>query len=125
MLDLDLHAADLGVSVIDVAVIPGGLWGAYDHQQRAIFLLRRLGPIQRYSTLAHELGHAYHGHTHPAPVWEAEADEYAVRLLIPRRTFEDHARALHSPVAVAHELGVLPRLVEVAARVYGDSLSIT
>lgn len=125
MVDLHSHADRLGVTIRTLPTLPGDCWGLYMHHARAILLRADLGPVQRYSTLAHELGHAYHGHTHPAPVWEAEADEYAVRLLIPRRAFEDHARALHTPVAVAHELGVLPRLVEVAARVYGaDHVSL-
>lgn len=67
--------------------------------------------------LAHEMGHAHHGHDwsreHDVARDERQADQYAARLLI---TVNDYAAAEVAcgahPGALARELGVTRRLVE-------------
>lgn len=83
--------------------------GAYLHGLRVIMLDERLAPIQRQSTLAHELGHAFYGHVDSSLRSEREASEWASRILISRRAFSEATRIHCGEVAVAHELGVLPR----------------
>ena len=85
-----------------------GAWGEYDHAHRVIRLDPRLSGVPYTSTLAHELGHAAHGHTASTIVTEREADEYAAWLLIPFCRYMEAARAYETVEAVAHELEVLP-----------------
>ena len=85
-----------------------GAWGEYDHTHRVIRLDPRLSGVPYTSTLAHELGHAAHGHTQSTVVTEREADQYAQWLLIPFCRYLEAARAYDTVEAVAHEIGVLP-----------------
>jgi hypothetical protein len=98
-------------------------WARYDHQSRTITAWASLGAVQWRCAVAHELGHAHHGHEHGHPKQEREADAYAVDLLITPGEWQ-LATLLHcSPVAVADELGVTPRMVKVAAELYRDTAS--
>ena len=87
----------------------GGLHGAYMHDHRAILIDWRLGPVQRRSTLAHELGHAYYGPDCSTARTERDASEWAARILIRGCDLVMLSRAHDTPPAVAEELGVLPR----------------
>lgn len=86
-----------------------GIHGAYLHQHQVILLSDALAPIQRRSTLMHELGHAFYGHTSSTARSEREASEWAACELIDAALFDQLTQAYESPVAVAYELGVLPR----------------
>lgn len=88
------------------------------HSSGLILLNHRRAETTQRVTLAHELGHAYYGHAwtdnprlHESQ--ERQADRYAARLLI---TAADYAAAErvagHHPGAIARELGVTRRLVE-------------
>lgn len=103
----NLWITELGVEVEDTPM--ANLYGAYIHQHRLILLNDRLAPIQRRSTLMHELGHAFYGHTESTARTEREASEWAARQLIPGCEFDRLSRLYDSPIAVASELGVLPR----------------
>jgi Zn-dependent peptidase ImmA (M78 family) len=105
----------LHVRVIETD-LPKGWWGAYDHATRTIGLRRTLAPIQRRSTLSHELAHAaldHYGHT---PRQEREAQELSATWLIRHCEFQHASRIYNTPTALAHELGVLPRDVHAYAR---------
>jgi len=106
----NLWIAELGVEVEDTPM--SHLYGAYIHQHGLILLNDRLAPIQRRSTLMHELGHAFYGHTESTARTEREASEWAARQLIPCCEFDRLSKLYDNPVAVASELGVLPRDVE-------------
>jgi Zn-dependent peptidase ImmA (M78 family) len=92
-----------------------GEWlrGYYDHDARTITLNAWLDELQRPYTLAHELGHAWHGHTfdgddpHGDPEAERLADEHAASLLIDPAKYAraEKLRGPH-PGALADELGV-------------------
>lgn len=116
MADLEGVAHRMGVHIEYRDQLRRGRWGEYDHRHRTIRLLSRLGAVQWRSTLAHELGHARHGHWWTSLRHEDQADEWAARVLI-RPAEWSLAIALHPdcPQSVASELGVLPRLVEVYA----------
>ena len=111
---VDQWVGELGVRVVEGA-LPDGVYGLYDDSRRVIFLESRLAPIQRRSTLAHELGPAYYGHSACKPRWELEAAVWASRLLIDDDAFMVAASMFDGAVAVANELGVLPRDVEIYA----------
>lgn len=103
-----------------------GLYVAYRNLGRAngyflggnlvVLNYRRAVTTQRI-TLAHEIGHWFHGHDwsgdHDHDRDEREADMYAASLLIPAG---EYARAEQlvgcHPGALARELGVTARLVE-------------
>lgn len=119
-MDLIAHTEGMGVSVRYVNHMDR--WGRYDHNTGRITLLSGMGHVQWRSTLAHECGHAFWGHTRDGPKQERQADAYAVGLLIP---LGDWARATANADDLAHvaqELSVLPRLAHAAYRIYQEGL---
>src|SRR5690625_970799 len=106
----NLWVTELGVEVEDIPM--SHLYGAYIHQHGLILLNNRLPPIQRRSTPMHELGHVFYGDTESTARTECEAFEWAARQLIPCCEFARLSKLYDNPVAVASELGVLPREVE-------------
>lgn len=111
MRQLLAHAARMGVSV-HVAHLPAPYRGWYDiERSRAVYDFD-LTPIEQRVVLAHELGHAHHGHEcEDEPNHERLADVYAATLLIHP---EDYARAesvSHDVTHIADELDVTPELV--------------
>lgn len=124
MADLEGVAHQKGVIIEYRPVLRKGRWGEYDHRRRTIRLLSGLGPIQYRSTLAHELGHAHHGHRWSSRRHEQQADTYAARILISPAEWS-LATAVYPdcPQSVAAELGVLPRLVEAYAETIAPVIS--
>lgn len=108
--------ADLWADALEVEIVyqplPGELCGLYDYRFHRIFVDSTLSPIQSNSTLMHELGHAFYGHAGCRPRWEKEASAWAAKQLIDPDEFVEAARLFEGSVALANELGVLPRDVE-------------
>lgn len=104
------------VGELDVTVrtghVPDGWWGSYCHIKHEIVLRPRLGALQRRSTLAHELGHAYYRHAGSTPFNERQASTWAARTLIPDDAFLDACKLADTAQGMAHILGVLPRDVD-------------
>lgn len=106
------HAAHLGVSV-HMAHLPHPYRGFYDHQNARIVYDFGLTPIERRCVLAHELGHAFHGHTgRGVPEQEKAADRYAAHLLIDPERYAHLERVYEAPSTIAEELGVEPHLLQ-------------
>lgn len=76
------HADELGLRVETVPFSPhDGLW----LPRRDLILLRSgMKAIQERCVLAHEIGHAVHGHLDDGPRNEAVADRYAAERLVDR-----------------------------------------
>lgn len=110
MIDLDTFADDLGVTVIEGSV-PDRWWGYYTHDYRLIVLRRGLGAAQRRTVLAHELGHAYYGHTGTIPSWERQADAFALELLLPAELVNKAEQFCTTIGELAAELDVTPALL--------------
>lgn len=112
--DLIAHAAAMGLRVKwrDLGRRHGEL-----HSSGLVILnQRRTQRVQRI-TLAHEIGHHWHGHdwtrAHDRAVDERQADTYAARLLISPADYALAERLVGChPGALAKELGVTARLVE-------------
>ncbi|GAA5229209.1 ImmA/IrrE family metallo-endopeptidase [Arthrobacter cryoconiti] len=107
-MDIDMLVGDLGVTV-DTGPLPKGWWGAYDRTGHAIILRHGLAPIQRKSTLAHELGHAWYQHVRGDKKAERQASVWAARRLIKAGAFIDALHQTQTAQGTAHILGVLPR----------------
>lgn len=87
-------------------------------------------PVRQRFTVAHEIGHHVLGHlgerqrclrdplTHfssnATPLIEREANDFAVRLLVPRRTLEFavHEKGMTDVVALARAFGVAPAAMQ-------------
>ena len=106
---------NLSVSVIE-SDLPHGWWGSYDHATSTIRLHRALAPLQRRSTLTHELAHAALGHVGQSPRQERAAEELAATWLIRHCDFQNASRIYDNVTAIAHELWVLPRDVQAYMR---------
>lgn len=101
-------AGELGVTV-RTGRIPDGWWGSYSHTRHEIVLRPRLGALQRRSTLAHELGHAFYRHAGSTPFNERQASIWAARTLITDDGFISACQISGTAQGMAHILGVLPR----------------
>ena len=107
----DWLAGELGVTVLDEWP-EGDSWGEYDHETKTIYLRPDLAPIQRRSTLAHELGHAVYGHVGSTRTQERQADEFGALFQIRLCDLLKACKAVECPQGVAAELGVMPSDVE-------------
>lgn len=114
MQDLIDHAEAMGLHVKwrDLGRRAGEL-----HSAGLILLNPRKTHASQRIALAHEIGHAHHGHdwtrTHVLERDEREADTYAALLLISAEAYADAERMVgHHPGALAKELNVTAHLVE-------------
>lgn len=113
--DLHLVARELGVNLVHHT---GGQKGWYDHQTRTISTRRGMSIAQYKCTLAHELGHAYHGDSKPPydsyhARQEHRAWLFAAELLISRLEFERCAVMFDDSLpAIAEELEVTQHLLK-------------
>ena len=105
------EAQDQGIRVI-IGTPPYDWWGAYSHRLGTIIIRDTLGPVSKRSTLAHELGHAHHGHTGHHPFTERHAKEWAARRLITVDALWDAWCESTDVRRIAPMLGVLIRDVE-------------
>ncbi|WP_087587737.1 ImmA/IrrE family metallo-endopeptidase [Prescottella equi] len=117
MKELYERAEALGVTVVEVDDLPSGTRGEYIHEERLIKLDAGLSERQKKCTLAHELGHAHHGHTKPQSEaerlrQERQANDYAAQALITADAYAA-AEAQYGPhiAALAFHLGVTPAVV--------------
>lgn len=120
MQDLIDHATAMGLRVKwrDLGRRSGEL-----HSSGLILLNPRKTMLTQRVTLAHEIGHRHHGHDwtreHDRATDERQADTYAARLLISPTDYALAERLVgHHPGALAKELGVTARLVELWRQSY-------
>lgn len=105
------HAADLGVEVEWHDLGPTRR-GDYCDDLKVIRMNHRLTGWQATATLAHEIGHAIYGDRGHHPATERRADRMGASLVITPAEYRAAERLVgHHPGALAHELGVTPRLV--------------
>lgn len=114
-MNLDELSQHLGVRILETKDLPKGTDGMYIHHSRLILIRHGLDRWNYNSVLAHELGHAWHGDDiHGDPRLERRADQFAAQILITPAEYR-LAEKLHDGHigAIAYELGVTVRLVEV------------
>lgn len=64
------------------------------------------------SLIAHELGHAYYGHTVSTPKNERQADSYAAQILITEEAYRRAEEAYGTSIEkLAYELDVMPSII--------------
>lgn len=107
-MDIDQIVGEIGVTV-RTGRVPDGWWGSYNYAKHEIVLHPRLGPLQRRSTLAHELGHAQYMHAGSTPFNERQASVWAATTLITEEAFIDACKVAETAQGMAHVLSVLPR----------------
>ncbi|OIH81921.1 hypothetical protein BLJ79_21410 [Arthrobacter sp. UCD-GKA] len=102
-------AAELGVRVMHGALPAEN--GIYYRDLGLVVLHVGLSETLELCTLAHELGHAHHGHTDTSEASEFAANRFAARLLIDDREYAAAEGMSDSPLFIAQELGVTLALV--------------
>ena len=103
------HAERLGIQVLTRALRTAhALWVP---EARTILIRPRMRRVMERSVLAHELGHAHHGHRDDRPKHELQADRFAAHHLLVRHEIERVAAASPDPNVWCHELGVNARLL--------------
>lgn len=116
MIDLYAEAQRLGVAV-QTRSFPKSRQGCYLDGAGIIYLSDQLGEgMWMRCVLAHELGHAYYGHTVTTPATEKQADERAADLLIDPGDYARAERMSDNPDFIAHELDITRRLVRAYQR---------
>lgn len=98
-----------------VRVLYGGLDGrngVYYDDLKLVIIEQSLPPAMERFTLAHELGHAHHGHRESTPSNEIKADEFAARLLIKDDDYMSAEAVCEDPRYIAQELDLPLRAVE-------------
>jgi Zn-dependent peptidase ImmA (M78 family) len=103
-------AADAGLRVV-ISTITPGIKGFIDLAERTIYLSRRLAPIELLCTLAHELGHYFHGHECSTQRAEDQANAYACRLVITPEAYAAAEKLSPHAHDIAEELGVTVDMV--------------
>lgn len=84
---MEQHAAAQGITVLYAPLTHLKKLGYYQ-QHLKLIVINNQTPIEyRVYALAHELGHAYHGHNCGTPHAEHYADQYAAKLLINPDTY--------------------------------------
>lgn len=86
--------------------------GLYSPEEDRIYFDLRLTPNERRTTIAHELGHAYYGHTATNPARERQADTYAAELLIDPQEYAMLERISCDRDFLADELRVTVDLID-------------
>jgi Zn-dependent peptidase ImmA (M78 family) len=110
--ELFQHCADLGVQV-EWRDLGETRRGEFRRLTNTIVLNSRLTGTQALACLAHELGHAFLGHSCSTPANEQRAWEYAAaQLITPADYSAAEARVGPETAALAIELAVTPRLIE-------------
>lgn len=119
-MDLEALIESLGVSILDTHDLPSGIDGMYLHHRKIILIRSSLDTWSHRSTLAHELGHAWYGDDqHGDPRLERRADEFAAQILITPDNYRLAENAHNGCLgAIAYELGVTPRVLDVWKRLY-------
>lgn len=110
MRELLRRAAEMGIRV-HAAHLPDGILGYYSPEEGRVYFDFALTPSERVTTIAHELGHAHHGHRCDSDRNERQADTYAAELLIDPSEYAYLERISTDAAYIADELGVTTELV--------------
>lgn len=109
--DLAVLASHLGYQLHMKHLDDREVQAVTDTTERSITFEWDLTPSEQRSAIAHELGHAWHGHDCSTPRFEREADAWAADYLIDTRTYADLEREGHSIDEMADHFGVTERVV--------------
>ncbi len=109
------EAKRLGVRV-HTGHLPREISGYYDHEGKRIAVDITLTPQERREVLAHELGHAFHGHSCGSAAHEAQADRRAAALLIDPAEYAAAEQEHPAVGAIAERLEIDPHYVHVWRR---------
>ncbi|GAB3616040.1 hypothetical protein GCM10027416_05970 [Okibacterium endophyticum] len=105
------EAHRLGLSV-HAAHLPDDRLGLYVPSENRIYFDLDLTPSEQRSALAHELGHAYHGHVCDDARSERQADAWAAEMLVDPVAFAAAERINSDTHSIAEELNVTVKIIE-------------
>ncbi|MHC9566425.1 ImmA/IrrE family metallo-endopeptidase [Corynebacterium diphtheriae] len=109
---LETLAHNMGITVIETSKLGSTLNACFHPPTQTIFIKIGLDPVTRRCAIAHELGHAHHGHNCSTPGAERQADEWAAQQLLDVGDVEAVGLECEgSAAAMAAELGVTPHLL--------------
>lgn len=103
-------AEDAGIRVLYGSL--DGRNGVYYDDLGLIILEQSLSPEMERFTLAHELGHAHHGHRESTLANEMKADEFAAKSLVHEGEYQRAESISDNPRFIAQELGLPVRAIE-------------
>lgn len=111
LLEFANEISEFGITIkpLPARLFERGWWGAYDHDNRSIYLWPSMGALQARSSLCHELAHAKHGHVGQVEAQEREAETTASEQLIGIEKFKSTALGVGLGGVLRDALGVLPR----------------
>lgn len=107
MKDLLARAWAMGLEVHG-AHIPRPKIGAYFPDLHRIYFDLALTYAERRTVIAHEIGHAYYGHTCDSGRNERQADKYAAALLVNPEWYQELEMINHDAEWIADEMNVAP-----------------
>lgn len=110
MLDLIRLAAASGIE-IHAAHLTEDVHGYWSPDESRIYFDLQLTPNEVRVTIAHELGHAHHGHCCDSDRNEWQADLYAARLLIDPSDYAELEAVNPDQYQLADDLGVTVELI--------------
>lgn len=110
MRQLIARAWDAGLEVHG-AHLPWPRVGSYFPDLRRIYFDLDLTYAERRTVIAHELGHAYYGHTCDSERNERLADKYAATLLVNPDWYSDLERIDDDAEWIAEEMNVAPYVI--------------
>jgi len=104
------EAQRAGVTII-YGKLPPPLRSFYRPAKNLIVLTRGLTERQEIEAIAHELGHAHHGHDCTNSRTEAQAWRWAANFTVEPRAYAIAEQINPHPAAIALELELTPRLI--------------
>lgn len=94
------------------AHLTGGRIGRYIPELRRIYFDLSLTLPERRTVIAHEIGHAHHGHDCDSDANDRQADAFAARLLIDPEWYAALERINHDANWIAEEMNVTAYAIE-------------
>lgn len=113
------EAQRAGVTII-YGKLPPPLRSLYRPAKNLVIITRGLTEAQEIEAIAHELGHANHGHDCTNSRTESQAWRWASRFTVHPRAYAIAERINPHPAAIALELELTPRLITEWQKHFGN-----
>jgi Zn-dependent peptidase ImmA (M78 family) len=109
--ELLAKAAEYGLEVHG-SHLPHPKVGSYIPELQRVYFDLSLTMPWRRSVIAHEIGHAHHGHLCDSTVNEKQADAFAAHLLVEPEWYAELEQISHDANWIGEEMNVAPYVIE-------------